>query len=345
MAVFTGDRIRDIFVGGLSNALTIYGLGGDDELTGSVNDDTIFGGTGDDYLRNGGGGDDIYGGPGDDLIFTDAEEGDRPNILDGGTGVDTMRGSLNNNIYYVDNVEDTVYEVEWTDPTHGGVDEVRSSVDFSLIDPPFGTFPHPTTGLLDGQIENLTLLGRGDLTGIGNSLDNVLRGNAGANAIDAMDGDDTVFGQGGTDTLDGGTGNDTLSGGAGADKIFGGADDDDLSGNGGADTLNGGDGSDTLNGGGGEDVLNGDDGNDTLTGGKGSDTFVLKPSSGTDTVTDFKNGKDLFALMDDLSFDDLEFLSDHDGGVEIALAETGEVLALLESTRLGALDQADFFIL
>ena len=69
------------------------------------------------------------------------------------------------------------------------------------------------------QFDNLTLSGTGDISGTGNSLDNVITGNSGNNML---------IGGDGNDTLDGGAGNDTLNGGAGHDLLTGGSGDDAL---------------------------------------------------------------------------------------------------------------------
>ena len=75
-----------------------------------------------------------------------------------------------------------------------GIDTVQSSISFSLAN----------TARVFGAVENLTLLGSGNINGTGNALNNVLTGNAGANSLN---------GGAGNDTLNGGAGNDTLTGG------------------------------------------------------------------------------------------------------------------------------------
>ena len=67
-----------------------------------------------------------------------------------------------------------------------GLDTVQAGVSFTLPD----------------NVENLTLTGAGNLSGQGNSLNNVLTGNTG---------DNLLIGGGGDDTLDGGEGSDTVS--------------------------------------------------------------------------------------------------------------------------------------
>ncbi|TPW15199.1 MAG: hypothetical protein FD130_1249, partial [Halothiobacillaceae bacterium] len=66
---------------------------------------------------------------------------------------------------------------------------------------------------LTANVENLTLLGTTDLTGTGNTLNNVLTGNSGANLL---------AGGLGNDTLKGGTGNDTyqFNRGDGVDTVI-----------------------------------------------------------------------------------------------------------------------------
>jgi len=113
--------------------------------------------------------------------------------------------------------------------------------------------------------------------------------------------------------------NDTLIGFAGDDGISGGKGDDFLDGKSGSDTLFGGRGNDTLNGG---------DGDDILVGGKGRDKFVLQLQQGSDVISDFKNGEDLFLLAGGLTYDQIRVLQMKDGSA-IALATTNRILAIL----------------
>ena len=99
------------------------------------------------------------------------------NVIDGGAGADTMEGGWGDDIFIVDNVGDVATDVS-------GVDEVRSSVSFTL-------------GIV---VENLTLTGASVINGTGNGVDNWLVGNAAANRLDG--------GLGG-DLMEGGAGNDT----------------------------------------------------------------------------------------------------------------------------------------
>ena len=110
------------------------------------------------------------------------------NTLDGGGGADSLIGGLGNDMYVVDNAGDVVIE-----NVNEGVDTVRSAMTYVL-----GT-----------DVENLMLIGSTAVSGIGNSLNNMLTGNGVANTLTGLDGNDTLDGGGGNDTLVGGPGNDT----------------------------------------------------------------------------------------------------------------------------------------
>jgi Ca2+-binding RTX toxin-like protein len=84
----------------------------------------------------------------------------------------------------------------------GGIDTVKSSV----------------TEMLAGGVENLKLIGSGAINGIGNTLGNILTGNANDNVLDGKGGADTLRGLGGNDKLVWAAA-DTYDGGAGTDKL------------------------------------------------------------------------------------------------------------------------------
>jgi Ca2+-binding RTX toxin-like protein len=68
---------------------------------------------------------------------------------------------------------------------------------------------------LTRSTQNLTLLSIDNVSGTGNGVDNIIKGNKGNNILDGAGGNDTLIGGPGSDTLIGGTGNDILSGGVG----------------------------------------------------------------------------------------------------------------------------------
>ena len=147
----------------------------------------------------------LNGNTGDDMLFGN----NGADTLNGGAGADLLVGGAGNDTYIVDDVGDTVVEME-----NGGTDTVQTTV---------------ASYILDANVENLTFTGTGDFTGAGNGLNNVITGGAG------------------NDSLYGGDGNDRLLGGDGDDFLHGGAGDDILNAGGGNDTLNGGAGNDTIN--------------------------------------------------------------------------------------------------
>ena len=116
--------------------------------------------------------------------------------LDGGLGIDTLVGGAGNDTYWVNHASDVVSE-----GTGAGTDTVMATVGFTL----------------SGNVERLTLLGTAALNGNGNTLDNWLIGNEGANALSGLTGNDVLDGGAGADKLNGGRGNDILTGGAGND--------------------------------------------------------------------------------------------------------------------------------
>lgn len=150
---------------------------------------TIDGGTGNDSIIATRFSDIVYGGTGNDT-------------LNGGEGSDTLYGGAGNDVYVVGNTGAVVSEQSGA-TDDGGIDRVESSISYSL-----GQF-----------IENLILTGSDDLKGAGNTLANVILGNAGNNTLSGLTGNDSLDGGAGNDTLAGGKGNDWLQGGTGSDQF------------------------------------------------------------------------------------------------------------------------------
>ena len=194
--------------------------------------------------------------------------------LSGGVGADTLIGGLGNDTLVVDNIGDVVIE-----NASQGIDTVNSSINYILGD----------------NLENLTLTGTAALTGTGNSLDNVITSNSGA------------------DTLTGGLGNDTyIVNNAGVvvnetsaltteiDTIISsvsfsltdnvenltlsGADWINANGNKLNNVLTGNDAGNILDGGLGADTMQGGLGNDTYVVDNTSDVVIENANQGTDTV-------------------------------------------------------------
>ncbi|MEO1131984.1 MAG: hypothetical protein AAFX40_04675, partial [Cyanobacteria bacterium J06639_1] len=121
--------------------------------------------------------------------------------------------------------------------------------------------------------------------------------------------------------------------GKGNDTVFGSNRDDLLSGDSGDDTIEGRDGN---------DLIMGVTGDDILSGGSGRDVFVYGNGDGTDVITDFEVGTDLFGLVEgELVFEDLTFTQSGSDAL-LGVASSGEVLSILTGVDASALDEASF---
>lgn len=190
----------------------IKGTNSDDVLVGTAKDDSINGKGGDDFIKGMGGDDWLLGGLGNDF-------------LNGGEGEDRMTGGRGSDTYVVDDRHDRVIEHFPAHTPHqtNEIDTVRTTL---------------SAFVLPRNVENLEALGAGDFAGVGNELDNHIRGGAGDDRINGRDGndhleglagDDVLFGGRGVftaDLLDGGDGNDRLNGATGADITIGGRGND-----------------------------------------------------------------------------------------------------------------------
>ena len=127
------------------------------------------------------------------------------NVLRGNSGDNTLTGGAGNDVYIIQNAGDVVVE----QPSEG-TDTVESSVSFAL----------PT------NVEYLTLTGSGNLSGTGNTVDNVLRGNPGDNTLEGGVGDDVLEGKAGNDTYlyARGDGQDQVTDDAGSEHVQFGAE-------------------------------------------------------------------------------------------------------------------------
>ncbi len=260
IAAGTGNTLDNVISGNAAvNTLnggdghdTLNGLGGNDTLNGGNGNDILDGGIGADSM-SGGAGDDTYhinqtgetvtesSNAGTDTIVTTFQltgslannvenltlgasivtgtgntlnnvitgnaanntlsGGDGNDTLNGMAGNDSMTGGAGNDIFVVDSLSDVV-----TEASGGGTDTVQTSVQITTW---------------AANVENMTLLGSGNLTITGTTGANVLVGNSGSNSLNGGSGDDTINGGAGNDTLTGGLGADTYqyNAGGGADTI------------------------------------------------------------------------------------------------------------------------------
>lgn len=146
----------------------------------------------------------------------------------------------------------------------------------------------------------------------------------------------------GNDFVDGNGGRDMMWLGSGSDVGIGGTGNDWISGGRGKDTLLGEEGHDKIYGGAGEDTINGGSGRDWIAGGSGCDTFVFEQGGNSDTIVDFRNGKDVIDLAGYAAVEGFDDITIHQGwfGARIELAD-GDSLTLL-GVRKGQVDAGDF---
>src|SRR5262249_5539873 len=104
-------------------------------------------------------------------------------ILDGGTGADTMTDGAGAARYYVDNAGDKVSDFGSNDG-----DQVFTTVSYALA-----------AGSLIENFSTTNAAGAGPINLTGNELVQKIYGNAGANTIDGKGGADTMTGYGGND--------------------------------------------------------------------------------------------------------------------------------------------------
>lgn len=181
---------------------------GNDNRTGTLDDDTIIGLLGNDR---------VSALSGNDLIF-----GDRlvaPPNLDGRTDRDSLFGDQGN---------DTLFGGAGADMVHGGDDDDLLYGDYATASPLAGN------DALFGEDGNDVIYG-----GAG---DDSANGGLGDDTIYGGEGDDTANGGLGDDSIHGEDGNDLLLGSHGNDLIFGDKGDDTINGGGGDDTIHGGGG-------------------------------------------------------------------------------------------------------
>lgn len=259
------DTVRATVSAALAVNVENLTLMGEGHLSGigNVLANVLTGNDGNNYLYGDAGNDSLFGGAGNDTLI-------------GADGADLMAGGANDDVYYVDNVEDQI--VEMMDGS--GHDIVQSSVTFTLA----------------ANVEDLTLLGPANLGGTGNADANYIRGSGGANVLRGLAGNDTIHGDAGNDSIDGGAGNDLLRGDDGNDTMLGGDDNDLLLGGAGNDSIDGGAGNDVIYAeAGADDQLFGGTGNDSLYGNDGAN--VLDGGAGHDSMAG-SNGNDSY-LVDD----------------------------------------------
>jgi Ca2+-binding RTX toxin-like protein len=205
--LFLADFVADNATGNELNNL-IVGNTRDNVLDGGAGNDVLVGGLFYQFEVgiSGTGSDILIGGEGDDILMEDG--GDVVTGFGGGNvdnlprqADDLLIGGTGNDTYILHSQQQTVAEF-----ANEGTDTVEAYVSY----------------VLGENLENLTLVGVGNLSGTGNGLDNVLIGSGEGNILDGGVGNDTLWG-GSVRNAESGvvtSGNDTLIGGVGDDTYL-----------------------------------------------------------------------------------------------------------------------------
>lgn len=346
----TGGSAADILIGDAGRN-ELYGGLGYDTLIGQGGDDWLEGGAGAANQMQGGLGDDTYvvSASGDTIVEWAGEGVDTvrtalsvltlaahvENLVFTGSGSFVGAGNAQNNAITGGEDRDILAGRDGDDTLSGG----SGAANTLIGGPGDDTFVVQVVGdnlveyagegtdtvqttlasyTLRNHLENLTFVGAGHFSGVGNAEANTITGGDGDDALSGMAGDDSLYGGAGWDRLIGGHGSDLLDGGADIDVVdysaqtaavrvnlaagvteddgqggvdtlisieiaTGGSGSDVLIGDAGMNDLNGGDGNDTLMGMGDSDWLYGGVGQDTLQGGLGDD-FYMDPEPGDTLV-------------------------------------------------------------
>jgi Ca2+-binding RTX toxin-like protein len=307
----TGTAVANTIVAADTTDHIIYGLAGNDTLTGNSGDDILYGQAGNDTLDGGAGRNTLDGGIGNDTYIV--QDTDDVVVESAAAGTDTVQSAISytlganvenltltgtantngtgntlNNVITGNGGNNTLDGAGGTDTLVGGLGDDTYIVNNAVtVTEGAGagtdTVRSSITYTLGANLENLTLTGSANINGTGNDANNVITGNSGNNI------------------LNGGTGNDSMAGGAGDDIYTIGIGDtatENL--NEGVDRVNasvsytlgdhiehltltgnasinatGNDLNNTLTGNRGANVLNGGLGADSMVGGLGNDTYFV----------------------------------------------------------------------
>lgn len=246
---------------------TLTGTGVNDVLLGGDGPDWLNAGAGNDYLDAGLGANNIDAGAGNDIIAMDAAGlGQIDNMLDGGTGWDTLVLTGAQADYDVQVIGTNTYVTNLTTFQRTTMINVEH-IQFSDAD----TFTAPAPA-------------------------GVIFGTAGADTLTGTAASDTIYGSGGNDSLIGGDGADYLDAGTGTNRIDAGAGDDIIVG-GTADRMVGGIPSNGIDGGAGFDTVS--------FVGASTNYHIVQIAGATVEVTNLTTGsRDVMINVEQLDFSD-----------------------------------------
>ncbi|MGE0108349.1 MAG: calcium-binding protein [Bdellovibrionales bacterium] len=187
----------NIVVGTAGND-TLAAVAAGSAVFGGAGNDTLTGGAGNDFLVGGVGVDQVNGGEGDDVIVLNSGDEAVGEVLDGGTGANTLRAKA------ADLSQETLSNIQTLELINGSTvklaAEQLSGFGSIVADAGTGHLQASHAGVYD--LSGKTVVGSLNLTG--------------------SSGDDTLIGSEGSDVLDGVLGSDLLRGNGGADQyVFG----------------------------------------------------------------------------------------------------------------------------
>lgn len=336
----------------------LYGLGGDDELTGVQQPEILFGDAGNDTITPGGGEDFVSGGAGRDLIIYDTREDVEDATIVGGAGRDRLRiiddiDQLNLPAF-INMDEATLSGIEELEMITTGGTAVFNAAQFqfdTVIAAP-GGFVEPSEtarvkadrDLFDATPQALIEIFVGAETFF--SLADVTFTERDEGAAERQhDVDFAVFGDDDDETLIGSDRSDFLFGRGGDDVLKGGKGDDRLEGQDGIDTLLGGAGRDVLA------VVDPDDEIDGIyNGGKGRDTLQVGEPGTTGNTFDFTGAEitsvetlRVSALTATLNFHHSQFNFDTLDATDLTAIRASNLRVMLDDTE--TFDLSDLTIL
>jgi Ca2+-binding RTX toxin-like protein len=254
-------------------------------IIGTIASDLLQGTSGQDFISDYlGGNDTLLGLNGNDVLYSQDTLASSSNILDGGSGNDSLSSyGGTNNLLIGGNGNDSLYSYNGNNATlrgGNGNDYLYTFQGSNTIDAGFGidtvegggsdTLQGNYGSVSAGILLNVTDLTVGSGIVIGGQV-NTFFSSIEAFNINGSQFDDTLLAGNGNDTINGGLGNDILNGQAGNNVLQGGAGDDQI--------ISAGSGS--LSGGNGNDFLVSRDGTFNISGGSGNDTIFMLNATGT----------------------------------------------------------------
>jgi len=282
----TGNSLADLIVANGNNDTLVAGSGNDTLVSGIVGTDSLVGGAGNDTFIVNNIGDVISeaansGNNTEDASVSVTLANNVQNLTGIGTGNLYLTGnSLAHNVITANNGNDTLFSGSGIDTLIGGTGNdtfvVTNAATVIQEAPNSGSNLEKTSVsvTLAANVQNLTGFASGNLTLIGNNLNNTITANSGNDLLVAGSGADTLVGSTGADVLEGGSGNDVMNDSSGANAMIAGSGNDSLNAGSGAAFLAGGTGNDAITLGSGQAVVafNSGNGPAAITAGSGSNT-------------------------------------------------------------------------